>query len=48
MDTKELYACPLAMEMFGLEKSDLIPQVEAVITVGDFFDISDGAQVLFT
>ena len=43
-----LFACQLAMEMFGLEKPDLIPQVEDVITVGDFFDISEGAQVLFT
>lgn len=44
----ELYACQLAMEMFQLEKSDLIPQVKDVITAGDFYDLSDGAQIIFT
>ncbi len=44
----ELYGCQLAMEMMGLEKSDLIPQVKDVITAGDFFDLSEGAQIIFT
>jgi len=44
----KIYACLLAMDMFGVEKSDLIDQVEAVITVGDFYDVAAGGQVLFT
>jgi len=44
----ELYACELAMKMFKREKKDLIPQVRDVITVGDFYDLSDGAQIIFT
>ena len=44
----ELYACQLAMEMMGLEKSDLVPQVKDVITAGDFYDLSEGAQIIFT
>ncbi|MBW2257104.1 MAG: DsrE/DsrF/DrsH-like family protein, partial [Deltaproteobacteria bacterium] len=32
----ELYACELAMEMFDLKESDLVPQVQGVITAGDF------------
>jgi peroxiredoxin family protein len=44
----ELYACQLAMEMFGRTKEDLIPQVKDVITAGDFYDMTDGAQIIFT
>ncbi|MCA9669370.1 MAG: DsrE/DsrF/DrsH-like family protein [Myxococcales bacterium] len=44
----DIYACKLAMEMFGLEKKDLIPQVRDVITVGDFYDLSDDARIIYT
>ena len=44
----ELYACQLAMEMMGLEKKDLVPQVKDVITAGDFYDLSEGSQIIFT
>lgn len=44
----ELYACELAMKMFKREKSDLIEQVRDVITAGDFYDLSEGAQIVFT
>lgn len=44
----ELYACELAMEMMKLTDQDLLPQVKAVITAGDFYDLSDGAQIIFT
>jgi len=44
----ELYGCQLAMEMMGLEKSDLVPEVKDVITAGDFYDLSVGAQIIFT
>jgi len=44
----ELYACQLAMEMMGLEKKDLVSQVKDVITAGDFYDLSEGSQIIFT
>jgi peroxiredoxin family protein len=44
----ELYACELAMKMFKREKKDLLPQVKDVITAGDFYDLSEGAQIIFT
>ena len=44
----ELYACELAMKMFERSREDLIAQVQDVITAGDFFDLSDGAQIVFT
>ncbi len=43
-----LYGCELAMKMFKREKKDLVPQVKDVITAGDFFDLSEGAQIIFT
>ncbi len=44
----ELYACELAMDMFGRTKEDLVPQVAGVITAGDFYEMADGAQIIFT
>ena len=42
----ELYACELAMNMMELTQDDLLPQVRDVITAGDFYDFSDGAQII--
>jgi peroxiredoxin family protein len=44
----ELYACELAMKMFKRTKEDLVPEVRDVITAGDFYDLADGAQIIFT
>ena len=42
------FACELAMTMMGLEAEDLIEEVEDVITAGDFYEFSEGAQIVFT
>lgn len=44
----ELYACKLAMEMFKLTKTDLVPQIQDVLTVGEFYEKSAGATIIFT
>lgn len=44
----ELYACKLAMDMFKLKKEDLSDRVKAVLTVGEFYERSAGATVIFT
>lgn len=44
----ELYGCELAMQMFKRTKEELVPQVKDVITAGDFYDLSVGAQIIFT
>ncbi len=44
----ELYACELAMKMFKRTREDLVPQVKDVITAGDFYELSEGAQIIFT
>ena len=34
--------------LFGLEKNDFIPQVRDIITVGEFYGIAAGGQIVFT
>ncbi|HEX9259898.1 MAG TPA: DsrE/DsrF/DrsH-like family protein [Acidimicrobiales bacterium] len=43
-----LYACLASVDMFGLAKEDFVPQVKDIITVGDFYDIAAGGQIIFT
>ena len=44
----QLYACQLAMEMMDIQSTDLVEQVEGVITAGVFYDLAEGAQIIFT
>lgn len=44
----EIFACKLAMEMFKLTQEDLVPQVKEILTVGEFYEKSAGATVIFT
>ena len=43
-----IFACKASVEMFKLEPEDFCDQVEAVLTVGEFFERSAGAQIIFT
>ncbi len=43
-----LYACKASADLFGLTKSDLIEQVKDIITVGEFYDLAAGGQIIFT
>ena len=43
-----LYACKASVDLFGLEKNDLVPQVQDIITVGEFYDMAAGGQIIFT
>ena len=44
----KLYACKATVDMFHLSKADFVPAVDRVLTVGDFYDISAGGQIIFT
>lgn len=44
----KLFACKASVEMFGLTREDFIPQVEDIITVGDFYQMAAGGQIIFT
>ena len=37
-----LRACKASVDLFGLEKSDFVPQVQEIITVGEFYDKAAG------
>lgn len=43
-----LYGCLASCDLFGLQKDDLIEEVEAIITVGDFYNLAAGGQIIFT
>lgn len=43
-----LYACKATVDMFHLTKNDFCPQVDDIISVGQFYEMSGGAQIIFT
>ena len=43
-----LYACKATVDMFGLERSDFIDELESIITVGEFYQMAAGGQIIFT
>ena len=45
----EVYACKLACDMFKLKKDDLWDEVKDIITVGQFYELSEGhgTQIIF-
>ncbi len=43
-----LYACKASVDLFGLSEEDFIPQVRDVITVGEFYELAAGGQIIFT
>jgi len=44
----KLWACKATVDMFGLTKEDFVDQVEDVITVGDFYALAAGGEIIFT
>src|SRR5438552_7307908 len=43
-----LYACKATVDMFGLTIDDFVPQVDDIISVGEFYEKAAGGQVIFT
>ena len=43
-----MFACKASVDMFGMEKNDFVEQVQDIITVGDFYDLAAGGQIIFT
>jgi peroxiredoxin family protein len=43
-----LYACQASVDLFGLEKNDFIPEVMDIITVGEFYAMAAGGEIIFT
>ena len=43
-----LYACKATVDMFGLTMDDFVPQLEGIISVGEFYEQAAGGQIIFT
>jgi peroxiredoxin family protein len=43
-----MYACKATVDMFGLDMSSFVPQVDAIISVGEFYEKAAGGQIIFT
>ena len=43
-----LYACLASVDLFGIERDDLIEQVNDIITVGEFYEMAAGGHIIFT
>ena len=43
-----MYACQASVDLFGMEKDDFIPEVQDIITVGEFYDMAAGGEIIFT
>lgn len=44
----KLYACKASVEMFGLTRDDFVEELEDIITVGEFYQLAAGGQIIFT
>ncbi len=44
----KIYACKATVDMFHLSQEDFVPQMDKVLTVGDFYELSAGGEIIFT
>lgn len=44
----KLYACKASVDMFDLERDDFIEELAGIITVGEFYALAGGGQIIFT
>ena len=43
-----LYACKASVDMFKLTEADFVEQVDSVMTVGEFYAMAAGGEIIFT
>jgi peroxiredoxin family protein len=44
----KLYACKASVDMFKLKQEDFVPEVSSILSVGQFYELSAGAQIIYT
>jgi peroxiredoxin family protein len=44
----KLYACKASVDMFGLKEEDFVDSLDSIITVGDFYEMAAGGEIVFT
>jgi peroxiredoxin family protein len=43
-----LFACKASVDLFKLDAESFVPQVQDIITVGEFYAMAGGGQIIFT
>ena len=43
-----LYGCRASADLFGFTEADFVPQVKAIITVGELYAMAAGGEIIFT
>jgi peroxiredoxin family protein len=43
-----MYACLASVDLFGFTKDDFVDDLDGIITVGEFYDIAAGGEIIFT
>jgi peroxiredoxin family protein len=43
-----IYACKATVDMFKLTEADFVEQVDSVMTVGEFYAMAAGGEIIFT
>ena len=43
-----IYACKASVDMFGFTEADFVEHVQGIITVGEFYEMAAGGQIIFT
>jgi peroxiredoxin family protein len=43
-----IYACLASVDLFGIKREEMIDEVTDIITVGDFYEMAAGGQIIFT
>ena len=43
-----MYACKASVDMFGFTQDDFVESVMEIITVGEFYEMAAGGQIIFT
>ena len=44
----KLYACKASVDMFDLKREDFVSDLQDIITVGEFYQMAAGGQIIFT
>ncbi len=44
----ELYACRATVDMYHLKREDFTPELDGIISVGQFYEKAAGGQIIFT
>lgn len=43
-----MYGCKASVDLFGFTKDDFVEQVQDIITVGEFYAMAAGGEIIFT